>query len=248
MAKKVKFSIPFVILIIASTVWAQEDSLLNLSLSRDFGFGLGGTIRGRFSYRVSGPDNLMRVAFLLDGEIIAEDTTDPFRYQFQTESYPLGTHTLSAIGYTNDGREIQSNVLQRQFVSEGASSQVVWWIIIPILVLTIGGRFITSRIANRGQSSNKTTFQGPIGGTLCPKCGRPFSLHLWGLNVLLGKLDRCPHCGKWSLVRRVHPDILRSSAAALAASDDKTIGANAANTTRLENDFHRKLEESRFND
>jgi hypothetical protein len=248
MPKKVKLSIPFVILIIVSTVWAQDENSLQLSLSRDFGFGLGSNIQGTFSYRVTGPDNLMRVEFLLDGEIIAEDTTEPFRYQFRTESYPLGDHSLSAKGYTDDGREIQSNVLRRQFVSGGDTNRVVWWLIIPILVLTLGGRLITSRIANRGQNSEPASFHGPFGGTLCPKCGRPFALHLWGLNLVLGKFDRCPHCGKWSIVRRVHPDILRSTAEAFAVSEDETIGTDGTNSSRVEADFHRKLEDSRFND
>ena len=52
---------------------------------------------------------------------------------------------------------------------------------------------------------------GLRGGTICPKCKRPFSIHIWGLNILVGKFDRCPHCGKWSVIRRIPLEDLRGA-------------------------------------
>ena len=48
-----------------------------------------------------------------------------------------------------------------------------------------------------------------LGGGVCPKCKRPFALHIYGLNLIAGKFDRCPFCGRWSLVRRLPLEALR---------------------------------------
>ncbi len=85
-----------------SPLWAQEEGL-TLRLRRDFGSAVGVQIRGTFSYHVTGPANLERVVFLLDGEPIGEDREPPFRLQFRTESYETGLRTLSAVGYTSRG-------------------------------------------------------------------------------------------------------------------------------------------------
>lgn len=237
-------SFVFILLLVVVPVNAQET--ISLRLNRDFGFGMGSNIQGTFSFRVSGPDNLERVEFLIDGEIIGEDDTAPFRLQFRTESYALGVHTMSAVGYTSDGRNLQSNAIQHQFVSGGSANRVVLWLIIPILVLALGGWLFSSWIANRGRTNkDQSAITGPFGGTICPKCGRPFAMHIWGLNVGLGKYDRCPHCGKWSLVRRVHPDVLHSTAAALAEKEGET-AVTPPSSTNDEDAFRQQLDDSRF--
>lgn len=221
---------------------AQESPELSLSLLRNFGSSLGGSIQGTFTYRVSGPDDLQRVVFLMDGEQIGEDTAPPFRWRFTTDSFPLGSHTMSAEGITVDGRTLQSNALQRQFISGSESNKLLFWILIPVLVLTIGGTLFTSWIAKRGGA--QPAVSGPFGGTICPKCGRPFAMHIWGLNVVAGKYDRCPHCGKWSLVRRVHPDILAGAVEAFAEDDTPESPPPADDAHSLS----KRLDDSRFDD
>ncbi len=232
----------------AFAVSAQaQETAVSLRLTRDFGFGMGSNIQGTFSYRVEGPDDLARVVFLLDGETIGEDSEAPFRLQFRTENYALGVHTMSAVGYTSDGRQLQSNSIQRQFVSGSDSTKVTVWLIIPIILLAVGGRLFSSWITNRGRKeTNQPAISGPFGGTLCPKCGRPFAMHIWGLNVVTGKYDRCPHCGKWSVVRRVSPDMLQSAAEAFAESAEETaVPSTPAND---EDALRKQLDDSRFDD
>jgi hypothetical protein len=237
--------VSIILLVPAISVEAQAQRQISLSLSRDFGFSLGSRMQGNFSYHVSGPDNLVRVVFLMDGESIGEDTEPPFRWQIRTESYPLGIHTMNATGYTRDGQELESNVIQRQFVAGSDSTQVELWIIVLIITLSLGVRLLTSWIANRGpRKSSQPAISGPFGGTLCPKCGRPFAMHIWGLNVVAGKFDRCPHCGKWSLVRRVHPDILAGAVEAFA--DDEKQDTPPPNDDPQS--LSKRLDESRFDD
>lgn len=233
------------LLLLPAAVSAQEAAELSLSLLRDWGSSLGSSIQGTFSYRVNGPDDLARVVFLMDGENIGEDEEAPFRWQFKTDSFPLGVHTMSAVGYTVDGRTLQSNTIQRQFVSSSESNRLLYWVIIPIIVLALGGRLLSSRIANRGsKQTGQPAVNGPFGGTLCPKCGRPFAMHIWGFNVVVGKYDRCPHCGKWSLVRRVHPDILAGAVEAFAEDKEQEATPPADDPQSLS----KRLDESRFED
>ena len=245
MKKQFILAIGLLFLLLPSTASAQEAPELDLSLLRSFGSSLGGSIQGTFTYRVSGPDDLVRVVFLMDGESIGEDSEAPFRWRFTTNSFPVGSHTMSAMGITVDGRELQSNTLQRQFISGSESNQLLFWILIPIIVLAVGGRLLTSWIANRGNGkTDQPAVSGPFGGTICPKCGRPFAMHIWGFNVVAGKYDRCPHCGKWSLVRRVHPDILAGAVEAFAEDEAPKSPPPADDSQSLS----KRLDESRFDD
>ncbi|GJM40624.1 MAG: hypothetical protein DHS20C20_09060 [Ardenticatenaceae bacterium] len=202
------------------TAVAQESNQLKLRLSRDFGAGFGTSIQGRFSFRVDGPDNLESVSFYIDDQLVGKDNEAPFRLQFETDSYELGTHTLYAIGQTASGEELRSNEISRNFISSSSSNRTLLYIIVPILVISLGGILLASWIANRGQKGGKSAnlnVHGPFGGTICPKCNKPFARHIWGLNLVVGKFDRCPHCGKWSLVRALPREQLDTAVDAMEA-------------------------------
>lgn len=229
----------------------QDSSELELRLSRDFGYGgLNGDIQGRFSMIVEGPADLERVVFLIDGQSIGEDNEAPFRLQFHTDNYSLGRHTLSATGFTSDGRELQSDEMSRNFVaaSEGWREGLrVGGVIAAVAVVTVTIASLIVALAGRNQKSTPlgaSRTYGPFGGAICPKCGRPFSLHLWKMNLLAGALDRCPHCGKWSLVRRAHPDVLRAAEEAELAQ----AAGESAPILSEEERLRKLLDESRFND
>ena len=229
------------------TAVAQESSTLNLSLSRDFGAAFGNNIQGTFSFRLSGPDNLSRVVFYIDDQIVGEDGEAPFRLQFKTGDFPLGVHTLYAIGVTDEGQELRSNSLSRNFISGSSATRSSLYIIIPIIVLAIGGRFLVSWISNRGRHSSdqvSVKVHGPHGGTICPKCHKPFARHIWGLNLVVGKYDRCPHCGKWSLVR-MPPDVLDAAVEAMAQAE---AAQNQAASDDMDDDdrWRKRLDDSKF--
>ncbi|WP_420641871.1 Ig-like domain-containing protein [Candidatus Leptofilum sp.] len=234
-------------LVVVATAVAQETSSLQLRLNRDFGTGLGSNIQGRFSFRVEGPDNLETVSFYIDDQLVGEDSEAPFRLQFETDRYALGTHTLYAIGQTADGQTIESNRLTRNFISGGDSTRIALYIIIPIIVIAIGGRFLASRISNRGRKSGEQeslNVHGPVGGTICPKCNKPFARHIWGLNVVVGKYDRCPHCGKWSLVRALPADQLDAAVEAMEAE----AAQDKSQSTHEDDDesWRKRLDDSKF--
>lgn len=219
--KKIILSIFIAALLLGVTIfyaYAQDDQI-SLSFSRDFGYASSGDIQGVFSFHVKGPDNLARVAFFIDDQKIGEDSEAPFSLQFSTDSYPLGEHTLSAIGYTSDGKELPSNQVHRQFVSADEGWKAAMGILVPVLGLVVAISLISivgPMLMNRGKKTplGAQRNYGFSGGAICPKCGRPFAMNIFKLNLLVGSLDRCPHCGKFSVVRHASMAELRAAEAA----------------------------------
>lgn len=223
---------------------AQETTGLTLNLRRDFGFGMGSSIQGTFSLRVTGPDDLQRVIFYMDDQVLAEVNQPPFRHQFNTDNYPPGVHTYRAVGFTAGGEELTSNGITRNVVTAGEGNRAAIWIVVPILLLSLVVPLLLGLLTRRrGGASGDVPIDGLFGGAICPKCKRPFARHWWGLNLITGKLDRCPHCGRWSLVRQAHPDLLKASYDAMKQADAEN--APLPPTTDSD-DLRRRLDDSRF--
>lgn len=230
---------------------AQDESQLALRLSRNFGYSSGtGDIQGTFTMKVDSPEDLTRVVFYIDDQVIGEVAEPPFQLRFKTGDFPLGVHTLRAVGYTSQGKELSSNQQRRKFVPAEVGMQVAGKIILPLLGIILLSVIISIAIptlVGRGRKGRHPPgalrSYGLFGGTICPKCGRPFGMHVWGLNLVVGKLDRCPHCGKWSLVQRVPQALLHEEEAAELAADSLSAVVDSA-----EDRLHRDLEDSRYQD
>jgi Big-like domain-containing protein len=203
-----------------STVWAQE-SELTLSVHRNIGYNSGGAqIQGSFRMEATGPDNLTSVTFKVNETVVGTVTQAPFRIDFNTDDYGYGWHDLSATALTADGRTLQSETRRFEFVSEEESWKAAGRIIRPMLgllgLLVAAGLMMALVPTLTGKRSNlplgAPRNYGLLGGGICPNCQRPFALHWWGLNAsLIGKFDRCDHCGKWGFVRRASPEQLRAA-------------------------------------
>jgi hypothetical protein len=238
---------------IFSSAAAQEAQGLKLGLSRDFGYGgFGNDIQGLFSMKIGDePTNLASVDFMIDGEVIFSDTETPFRFQFSTDSYALGVHTLSARGVTTDGQELLSNEIVAEFVPAGEGMAAAGKIIGPVFgliaVVMLATFIIPVLMARRkGQSlplGAPRNF-GISGGTICPKCKRPFSIHTMAPNMLVGKFDICPHCGKWSVVRS-YPRMCWMQRWQRARDGQ---GQQVVTPESEEEKLHKELEDSKFHD
>ena len=205
-------------LLVVTFVSAQTEEL-TLSFSRDFGYSSGtGDIQGTFSMKVSGPDDLVRVVFYIDGTKIDEDAEAPFRVRFITDNYPLGLHEMYAIGYTADGREYLSRVVTANFVSADEGWQAAGKIAIPLIVVVFGAILLSvgvPMLIGHGKREElplgAERQYGLRGGGICPNCKRPFALPLFSMNLGFSKLARCPYCGKISVVRVQPPVKLRQA-------------------------------------
>lgn len=208
--------------LLATSAWAQEAEL-SLSVRKNVGYNNGSQIQGSFRMEAIGPDNLTSVTFKIDDTVVGTVTQAPFRINFSTDDYDYGWHEFLALGQTVDGRTLTSEVRRFEFVSEEESWQAVGRIAGPMLglvgLLVVGGLLMALVPTLTGKRSHlplgAARNYGLLGGGICPKCQRPFALHWWGLNAsLVGKFDRCDHCGKWGIVRRASPEQLRAAEAA----------------------------------
>jgi len=244
MKKTAVFLTTLLIFILTAPLLAQETPELQLRLRRDFGTSLGGRIAGTFSVSISNPpEDVVRVQFLLDGEPMGEDDSPPFRLQFQTAMFPVGVHTLTAVGYTSNGRQYTSTAIQREFAESRELNSIVIWIVVPILLLTAVGTLAANWIANRSSTGTKVP-TGILGGAICPNCGKPFAIHLWSPHILGNRLDRCPHCKKWSRVTRASHQALQEAQEAFQSPP----ASEPPPPSPPEDDLRRKLDDSRFED
>jgi hypothetical protein len=237
---------------------ASDEPELTIRLSRDFGYSSGigspvAEIQGTFSIRAVGPDNLTKVIFYLGDEILGEDSEAPFRIQFLTDNYPLGSQTMYAVGFTEDGRELRSNEIVRVFVDPSTGWQAGLRIIIPMILIIFGSMGLAALIS--GLAGRKRTkylppgteqSYGMSGGAICPRCKRPFPLKVFSINLgPFHRLDRCDHCGKWGAMRRRSIEELRAAEAAeLEADKEAGIGVELSEEEKL----LRELDRSRYQD
>lgn len=227
------------VLTVQPAAFAQEASPLTLSVRRQWGYGGGSQIQGRFRMEVTGPADLAQVTFFIDAEVVGTAAAAPFQVEFDTDAYPLGWHTLSATGQTAGGQTLTSNTRRFEFVAAevgyqagariagviGAGVAVLFVVLVGVQALLFRGRRGAARY-------------GWLGGAICPRCGQPFPIHLWSLNAVGGRFDRCEHCGKWSLVRRASPE-------ALAAAEAPATPP-AAPVTDPEAELRRRLDDTRY--
>ncbi len=237
-------------LLVVPAVRAQGTGL-TISFSRDFGYSSGGgDIQGLFTVTASGPANLAKVVFYLDEKVLGEVDRAPFKLQFNTDNYPLGQHQLYALGTTSDGAQLKSQTVSARFVTASEGTQAGLRIAIPILALVFGAILISALVpmlTGRGKQSLPAGTQRsyPLGGAICPKCGRPFALHLYGLNLIGRKYDRCPYCGKWSIVSHTSMDRLRAAEQA-ELEHEVTDGSGQVQGQSEEEKLKKELDESRY--
>jgi DNA-directed RNA polymerase subunit RPC12/RpoP len=248
----IKFFLSLLLLSI-SILPAKQDEQLQIRLRRNWGYASGtGKIQGTFTIRASGPGDLSRVVFYLDDQVLGEVNGAPFELRFVTDDYPLGLHQIQAAGTTAGGLDLQSNVIQTEFVTAGEGWQAASNFIVPLVVIilaAVGLAILVPIVFTRGKKEQlppgAPRNYGVHGGAICPKCSRPFSRHIYGLNLGLHKYDRCPYCGKWSLVRRESKEVLEAAEAA----EITAAGQGKFTPDRSEEYILRQeIEDSRFDD
>jgi hypothetical protein len=226
------------------SAFAQSEEL-NLRLTRDWGYGAGGQIQGKFSLRVNDPSALVKVEFIIDGEIVQTVTEGPFRYQFHTDDYPPGVHTMTAVGYKDDGTRVQGPEFSRQFLSADQARSSTMKIIVPLLivvgVIMVFGALVPA-LLGRGKEFKPGNY-GVAGGAVCPRCTFPYSRQVLAPNLLIGKLQRCPHCGKWAIVPRALQTELEAAETRWAREGISSVEAPTEEEKRQQ-----LLDDSRYDD
>jgi hypothetical protein len=225
-----------------------QDGQVRLSLSKAWGYSLGGQIQGIMNLSVAGPKDTVSARFELDGQEITTVAKPPFSIQFNTDKYPRGWHKFSATVQTSSERTLKSNIISVEFVSAEQGWQVAQRIIIPLAAIVIiamlaslGGQFLLSGRRKQRPEPGAPRNYGIEGGAICPKCGRPFARHFPSPNLLVGKLERCPYCGKWCIVAAASREALAAAEAAEAVASQAAV-PEASPDEKL----RRQIEESRY--
>jgi hypothetical protein len=204
-----------------------------------------------FGIKASGPTNLKSVEYFIDSTSIGIATESPYKIQFSTDNYGLGTHTIHAVGTTTDGQQLISNEYTREFVSASESWDAGLKIAGPmfgLLLVVIIFAVVLPLVLDRNKKPVPLGYEhkyGVSGGAICPKCQRPFALRFFSLNMGLSKLDRCPNCGKWSIVRAKPLGELRAAEAAELARSNE--GGQIAELSPEEK-LRQQLDNSRYQD
>ncbi len=171
---------------------AQGDSALQLNLIRNFGYGGFTKIQGDFTLKITNPPpGLSEVSFFVDDQLLGVDSSAPYQAKFHTADFPPGDHRLTARGTMEGGRFLESNAITKTFLSSDEAWSETSGILIPLLVgigvLTLLGLGLPLLM------SRKRDFvlgkYGPAGGTICPRCGLPFSRSVMAPNLMVGKLS-----------------------------------------------------------
>lgn len=254
------YTICFILLLVmafsisSASAQEQDDRELSLRMSKTFGYSSGFTyskIQGVFTISATGPEDLSRVVFYVDDTVIAEDTDTPFEARFTTDDYELGQHSIHAVGYTEGGRELTSNQFTSEFVTSSQGWESALRILVPVLVIALGvtvvGAILPLLSRRKGVEVAPGAEQnyGAAGGAICPRCERPFPLHFLAPN--LGptlKLQACPHCGRFGVVRRRTLETLRAAEAAERKRARPDIKPAESEEERL----RRELERTRYED
>lgn len=245
--KRIVTLLVVVVLFIPVSVYAQEsDPKIELSLIRNFGYGGLREIQGNFTLKIRDPlADLETVDFYLDGELIALISQEPYEYKFHTSNFPEGEHIFSAVGTLSNGTAVQSNQISKMLLSSDQARSQTQGLVVPILIFTAGATVLglgVSMLASRKKEFVIGKY-GPAGGAVCPRCELPFGRSILSPNLAIGKLVRCPHCGKISIRAR-------ASQLQLELAEKKYINEDAAGAVTPLDDqgYHKLLDESRYED
>lgn len=181
---------------------AQDEPAWKLRLRRDWGYGAGPDIQGNMTLYLDGDLSTVKaVVYYLDDQVMAEMTEEPFRFSFNTDDYQPGTRRLSAEVRDNQGSPTRVGPLIYNFLSAADAGSNTITLFVVIGAVTLAAMGISWFISSKQKGSEKEA-AGMFGRAVCQQCGKTFPRSIFGMNVVVGKLERCPHCGKWQLTQR----------------------------------------------
>ena len=157
-------------------------------------------------------------------EIVSQQ---PFEIKFHTADYGDGEHQMSAEGILEDGKAVRSNTVSKTFLSSDQAWSETQGVLVPLLVgvgvvtlIGMGAPLLLGRNKKFSLGS-----YGPAGGAVCPRCSLPFSRPYLAPNMMVGKLVRCPHCGKFSVLPRASLAMLQEAEKRYAGEGSAPIGS-----------------------
>ncbi|MFH1445867.1 MAG: hypothetical protein ABIG43_00450 [Chloroflexota bacterium] len=221
----------------------------SIHLEKNLGYNAGRDVRGIFSIGLRGDqEDIKQVIFMVNGKEMTTISEAPFKFQFKTDDYGFGWHDLSAEVVTQSGETIVIESVRYNFLSPEEESSRITGLILPIGGVILAAIAISALILVVGKGKGERAWGKPrsygmMGGTICAKCGHPFPRHIYGLNLLVGRLDRCDSCGNWVMTTRATHEQL----AAAEAAEEAAIAQSTEPVAVKDNEAD-QLEESKYVD
>lgn len=123
-------------LCVCGPVQIAAQSNLTLSLTRNFGIGLGGIIQGTFTLHGSGPEAVQNLTVYFNGEQVHFATGNTIAWQFSTDDYPAGATNITLVGVDNAGETYVAST-SVMFLSAALGATIFGIVIILVVVLVI---------------------------------------------------------------------------------------------------------------
>lgn len=208
--KKTRFWIVLLLVLalifVFSEAQAQTESPLILRLTRNFGYGSGSDIQGNMTLHLDGDlSSVVRVVYYMDDEVMAEVSQEPFRLAFSTDNYQPGVHQMRAEVSSADGTVTPAGPIAYNFLTAADSAKNATSILLAIVGISLAAMLVSWLISSRQKGGAATTTGGMHGVAVCKRCGKTFARSFFGMNLVVGKFEPCPHCGKWQITRRASP-------------------------------------------
>lgn len=251
--KRRSIVLPFMLLLLLCfngiyAVKAQEACPWKVSIVRRMGYGAGNNLQGQMRLAVKGEgDTIRRVTYMRNELEMASLNEAPFVFDFSTDNYPEGAQSIYAMVEDESGHTCNTAPIELVFLSAADANRSMWKIMLPILAISaliVLLSFAFSFFPKAKGANRPVKDYGPLGGYVCPRCGRPFPRRLlFTINLGFKQLERCPHCGKWSILSIASADELRQSEARYEA------GANSGPVVVMdetEKEIRDELEDSKF--
>jgi hypothetical protein len=149
------FLLIFVVTAMFGLMVAQAAPTISLSFYKNNGYGLGNDIGGQFTANAAVSQDVVRVEFYLDGQLVQNDTDKPFSWAFNTGDYSLGEHTIEVVAY--DGANQTATVsATRNFTSYSSDSVLIIIVAVVIVVVVVGLAVAVYRIRKYNRQKNKS--------------------------------------------------------------------------------------------
>jgi hypothetical protein len=119
---------------LACSLTVQANPSISLSFYKNNGYGLGNDMNGYFTLNAAVSQDVTRVEFYIDNQLVENDTSAPFSWPFNTEDYALGSHTMKAVAFDASNQTATASV-ERNFVS--FPTTFVVGIIVAVIVVAV---------------------------------------------------------------------------------------------------------------
>ena len=105
---------------------AQDEDILTLTISRNFGTAYDNKMEGDLTVTGSGPEKIVSLTLYFNGTEVCKELNNQISFRFDTKDYPLGLMNITLIGEDSEGMVYKKTIF-KEFISPKVG---IWTLII----------------------------------------------------------------------------------------------------------------------